>query len=287
MTIFVTGATGTTGTETVRALQKTGEHIRIGARNLDKAKAFKGNNTDFVHFDFEKPETYGPALRGCDRLFLCTPFDANAHERATMLLDAAVNEGVHHVVKLSALGADSVPGITVGRWHRIVERYLQSSGLGWTVLRPAGFMSNFGVFWGNSIKAENKIYLPIGNGKISWIDPRDVSEVAAKVLTTPGQAGRIYNLTGGEAIDTHQVAKMLSQATGRTISYVDVPETTAREGMIKAGLPGWAVDGMMGLYWIWKQGWGAAITNDVEQVLNRKPRTFAEFAKDNAQLFNA
>lgn len=175
-----------------------------------------------------------------------------------------------------------VPGVTIGRWHRIVERYLQNSGVAWTILRPNGFMSNFDNFWGATIRSEQKLYLPLGNAKTSWIDPRDVGAVAAKVLTTPGHAGKVYELTGVDAIDTNQVVKVLSEVVGKPVQYIDVPETAAVDGMKKAGIPAWMVDGLSELYAVWKKGYAAPVTLDVEKVLNRKPITFAQWAKDNA-----
>jgi uncharacterized protein YbjT (DUF2867 family) len=286
MMIFVTGATGTTGTETVKELQKTGARLRIGTRNLEKARAtLSGPNTEFVPFDFERVESYGEALRGCDRLYLTTSFTHNAHDHATALIDHALTNGVNHIVKLSALGVDYVPGIMVGRWHRIVERYLMSSGAAWTLLRPNAFMSNFGVFWGQTIKAENKVYLPLANGKVSWIDPRDVGAVAAKVITTPGHAGKIYTLTGGEPIDVNTAVRFISEAVGRNISFVDVPESAARDSMKKASMPDWAVQSMMELFSIWKNNHAAMSTMDVEMLLGRKPLGFQQFARDYVRLF--
>lgn len=285
MSIFITGGTGTTGRDTIKALQKRGATIRVGARDLAKAKALAGPGTDFVQFDYEKPETFIPAMKGCHTMLLLTGFDRFAHEQATQLIDAAAAAGVKHVVKLSAQGADSVPGIMVGRWHRTAERYLTASGLGWTVVRPGAFASNFAMFWGHSIKTEGKIYLPLGTSKVAWIDPRDTAEILAKVLTEGGHVGKVYELTGPEALDVHQVAKALSDATGKTITYVDVPEKAAAEGMKGAGMPDWAITGMGELYAVWKAGWGATVHNTTEMLLGRKGGTFAQWAKDNANLF--
>jgi uncharacterized protein YbjT (DUF2867 family) len=286
MTIFVTGATGTTGSETVKELQKLGTRIRVGVRNLEKAKTtLSGPNTEFVPFDFERPDTWGEALRGCERLYLGTAMDRLAHDHAISLIDASLTHGINHIVRLSAIGADMVPGITLGRWHRTAERYLQTSGASWTILRPAAFMSNFGLYWGSTIKTENKIYLPLGLGKVSWIDPRDVGAVAAKVLSTNLHLGKIYTLTGGESLDVNNVAKILSDVVGKTISYVDVPEMAARDSMKKMGMPDWSVQAMTELLAVFKNNYAAGVTQDVEMVLGRKALTFAQFARDYVKLF--
>jgi uncharacterized protein YbjT (DUF2867 family) len=286
MTIFVTGATGNTGSETVKELQKLGTRIRVGVRNLEKAKVtLSGPNTEFVPFDFERPDTWGEALRGCERLYLGTAMDRLAHDHAINVIDAALTHGVNNIVRLSVAGADMVPGILLARWHRTVERYLQTSGASWTILRPAAFMSNFPLYWGATIKSENKIYLPLGLGKVSWIDPRDIGAVAAKVLTTNVHAGKIYNLTGVESLDVNEVAKILSDVLGRTISYVDVPEVASRDSMKKMGMPDWTVNAMSELFSVFKQNYAAVVSRDVEMILGRKPHTLVQFAREYVKLF--
>ena len=277
--ILVTGATGTIGSSTVKALKAKGARFKVAVRSPEKARDL---GVETVAFDWDKPETFGPALQGVEKLFMLTPTTDKQDEHAKSLVDAAKKAGVKHIVKLSVIGADNEPGIMFGRAHLAGEKAIKASGIAWTMLRPTFFSENFITFYGVDPKKDSTVYLPHGQGKTVWVDPRDVGEVAAAVLTTPGHEGKTYELTGPEALDNHQVLAIFSQALGHKYNYVDVPEAAAIKGMTDMGMPKAMVDGMMELNNIIKQGWAAAPGNGVKEVLGRPARTVKDFATDYA-----
>lgn len=280
-TILVTGATGTIGSEVVKALAaKPGVTVRIGVRSAAKAEKLAADNVVPVDFDYEKPETFAAAVKGADRLFLLTPSTADQVEMARKLIDAAKEAGVKHIVKLSAIGADMEPGIQLGRWHRAVEKLVEASGISYTILRPGSFMDNFINFAPPG--PDGNIYMPLGTGAVSYIDSRDVAAVAATVLTEEGHYGKAYDLTGPEALKTDEVAKAIGEASGRDVHYVDVPDEAARKGMLDMHMPTQMVDAMMELHGISKAGYASGISPLVKQITGKAPRTFAEFARDRA-----
>jgi uncharacterized protein YbjT (DUF2867 family) len=281
-TILVTGATGTIGSRLVKELsEKAGVTVRVGARDPGKVKT--GGNVTAVAFDYAKPETIDAAVKGADRLFLLTPFSNEQVALGKKLVDAARAAGVRHVVKLSAIGCDIEPGIQLGRWHREVERHVEASGIAYTLLRPNNYMDNFINYYPPA--PDGNLYLPLGSGATSYIDARDIAAVAAAVLTSNDHQNKAYELTGGEALTAAQVAGLLSEATGRSIHHVDVPEDAAKKAMLDLGMPGWMVDAMMELHAINKAGYAAGITGHVQQITGRAPRTFREFARDYASTW--
>jgi uncharacterized protein YbjT (DUF2867 family) len=141
-------------------------------------------------------------------------------------------------------------------------------------------MQNFTNFHGVSPKKDTTIHLPQGNGKATWIDARDVGDVAAKVLTSPGHENKAYTLTGREVITTAEALAILSRIFGRQFSYVDVPEEAARHHLEGTGLPLWLVDGFLELSWLIKSGNSGEATGAVKQILGREPRTLEEWAKE-------
>lgn len=280
-TILVTGATGTIGSRLVKALAgKKDVAVRVGVRDPKKGEALTTGNVTAVALDWNKPETIAAALAGVDKAFLLTPFDDQSVRYGKSFADAAKAAGVSQLVKLSVIGSEQEPGILGGRWHREVEKYIQASGLTWTFLRPGFFMDNFIGYYPPD--AEGAIYLPIGEGAVSWIDTRDIADVAAHVLTTEGHANKAYDLTGGAALTISQAAAEIGKVTGRNIRYVDVPESAAEGAMKGMGLPGWMVQVMMELHGICKAGYASGVSPAVGELLGRPPRTFAEFAKDYA-----
>ncbi len=285
-TVLITGATGTVGSEVVKDLAATDVKVRAGVHSIIKGDRFRiFPEVELVEIDFSRPETLKAAFTGVTKVFLVTPFTADQVAMGKQFIDEAKAVGVQHIVRLSASGADAEPGIQLGRWHRAVEIYLENSGVPYTLLRPTSFMQNFVNYQGHSIQHESKIYLPQGEGQVSYIDARDIASVARVVLTESGHAGKAYDLTGPAALSVTEIAKILSEVAGRPITYVDVPEEAARESMSNAHMPTWMVDAMMELNGINKAGYGATITSNVESITGQPAHTFTEFAQDYAACF--
>jgi uncharacterized protein YbjT (DUF2867 family) len=279
--ILVTGATGTIGSEVARQLIAAGQKPRLLVRNPAKAKAFEGK-AEIFKGDLEDAASVAAALQGVDKLFLLTA-GPEGHKQEERAVDLAKAAGVKHIVKLSVIGAE-YEAITFGKWHRKAEKKIEASGLAWTFLRPGNFMSN-AFMWADTIKGQNAIYQPAGEGKSAAIDPADIAAVAVKALTTSGHEGKAYTLTGPKALSTGEQAAILSAASGRKINYVDVPPAAAADGMLKAGMPQVYVDALLELYALMKSGGGALVTNTVEEVTGRKPNTFENWSQANAAAF--
>ncbi|PYK95059.1 MAG: hypothetical protein DME36_03335 [Verrucomicrobia bacterium] len=184
---------------------------------------------------------------------------------------------------MSAIGVDT-ESFKFGEWHAAGERHIRESGLAFTFLRPNSFMQNFINYFP---PRDGVIYLPWGNGRASFVDTRDIATAAAEVLITRDHEGKTYTLTGPAALGIAEVANILSEAAGREINYVDLPESAARDGMLQAGLPQWQVDALMELHAINKQNLWSTVTSDIEEVSGKPPIEFAQFARDHAEKFRA
>jgi uncharacterized protein YbjT (DUF2867 family) len=208
----------------------------------------------------------------------------NQVEVVNAFVDAAKRAGVRHIVKLSAIGADASPPYTFAKWHAANDQHIRESGLAFTFLLPNSFMQNFMNYFP---PRDGTIYLPWGNGKASLVDTRDVAAVAAEALTSDGHEGKTYTLTGPAALGIAEVASILSETAGREITYVDVPESAARDGMLQAGVPQWQVEPILELHATNKQNRWTAVTADVEKVTGKPATAFAQFARDHAESFRA
>lgn len=282
--IVVTGATGQIGGEVVRQLAEKGEKVRALIRAPKKAAHLNHPNVMFVMGDFSDPKSLDEAFKGAKKLFLLTNGDPKQVELQHNAIEAAKRAGVEHVVKLSAMGAQKDSPVNLGRWHYQTEEELKQSGLKWTMLQPHYFIQNVGMLAG-SIKSQGAIYVPAKEGKIAMVDVRDIAAVAVAALTEPGHEGQTYVITGGEAISFQDVARQLTETTGKPVKYVDVPQEDARKAMREMGMPEWMVNDLVALYGFFAAGHGAATTDVVQRVGKATPRTFAQFAKENAELF--
>lgn len=286
-TILVTGATGTVGREVVKQLSMLdGIRVRAGVHSLIKGENLRRlPDVEVVEMEFNDPNSLHAAFTHADKVFLITPLADGQIEMAKKLVDEAKKASVKHIVKLSALGAGAEPGIQLGRWHREIERYIEQSGIPYTFLRPASFMQNFENFNATTIKEEGKIYMPIGEGKVSYIDARDIAAVAVEVLTGSGHEGQVYDLTGPEAISVEEVADTITYVTGKPVTFVDVPEDEVRQSMQKQHVPEWMANALLELYSVHRGGYASGVTGRVEDLTGCKPHTFRQFVKEYKECF--
>jgi uncharacterized protein YbjT (DUF2867 family) len=290
-TILVSGATGTVGSEVVKQLSGfSNVNIRAGARSVEKLKDLEsGDKVKGVHVDYNKPESLKEALKNVDKLFLLAPAAPNAEELESNLVNEAKKTGVRYIVKQSVLGADEDADVEIMRQHRKSEKIIEESGIPYTFLRPNEFMQNFINFHGHSIKNNNAFYLPLENAKVSVVDVRDIAAVAVKALTENGDNNRhnnkTYLITGPEALSYHQMADLLSNATGKKVSYVSISEEEARAAMKEMGMDDWLINTISELANYFKKGYASQVSSAVEEITRKEPLSFSQFANDYAQLF--
>ena len=281
--ILVTGATGTVGSEVVKQLAETGQRVRALVRDPKKAERFP-KAVEVVHGDLEKPETLAPAFAGVDKAFVVLPASPMLPAMEGNAFEAAKEGGVGHIVKLSArhVDADFMAPTPLAQWHRDSEQRLRSLGIPWTILRPGTFASNV-LAWLD--RKNNAIFLPAGDGRDSFVDPRDIAAIAVALLTLPGQDGRIYEISGSEWLSFAQVAQKMSELTGKKASYHNIPEETAKQKMLAMGMPLTLVESMLSYYVAGiRNGKMYAPTSTIRDVLGRPARSFDEWVRDHRAM---
>jgi uncharacterized protein YbjT (DUF2867 family) len=155
--------------------------------------------------------------------------------------------------------------------------------MAFTFLRPNLFMQGLLLFR-DSIAKQGRFFAPASNARISAVDVRDIAAAAA-ALTESGHEGKIYTLTGPEALTHAEMAEGLSQALGKPIAFVDVPPDALRETLTTMGVPAWQAEGLVEDYAHYRRGEAAVVEPGVEAATGQPPRTFAEFARDYANAF--
>ena len=275
--ILVIGALGNVGAEVVKHLLGTGNKVRASDMSEEKIKARFGSSVEAVRFDFTDPTTYAATFQGVEKMFLLRPpHITNIKRDMYPSIDAAKRAGVKHVVFLSLIGIENTTYVP----HYKVETYLKEINLQTTFLRCSFFMQNLSTTHRKEIKERNEIFVPVGKAKTSFIDARDIGAVAAVALTQDGHANKNYDLTGSEALDYWQAAKILSDVLGRKIQYKNPNPVYFLIETMRRGTPFMFALVMMGLYTSTRFGMAEPITNEVEKLTGRKPISFKEFAND-------
>jgi len=236
--------------------------------------------------DLGDRDSVAAALRGTEKLFLLTPPSPEIAKVEREVAEEARKAGVRHIVKLSAWGAGHPKPPTLPGWHREAEKAIEKSGVAWTHLRPNSFMQNFLMF-AEPIQTQGAFYAPAEEARVSTVDCGDIAAVAARALTEKGHEGRVYEISGPEALSHSEAAETISRVTGKTVKFVNVPDEAARKAMAAGGMPDWFADALIGLYVFFREGHGAQVTDAVEKVTKRRPRSFEQFVRDNKEAFGA
>jgi len=279
----VTGATGHIGSELLRLLSK--QNVSVQALTRDPRRAPPLPGVDWVRGDLRDVQSLQGLLRGANRMFLLTSNSEDMRSLQVNAIEAARASGVAHVVKGSALGASDHSKSPIGKAHYEVERALQESGIPWTILRPHVFMQNF-LDAAPTIAREGRIRAASGEGRIPFIDTRDIAAVAAVALTAPGHEGKKYVLTGPQALSYRDVARIIGKAVGRPVEYIAESPEEARERLVRAGSPPWMIESALALAAYQRAGGPTSeVSRAVEELLSRPPRSLAQFVQDHASVF--
>ncbi|MFC4513316.1 NAD(P)H-binding protein [Streptomyces ehimensis] len=260
--ILVLGGTGKTGSRVVRRLRAAGERVRAASRSGE------------VRFDWSDPGTWEPALAGASAVYLMAPEDPAP---VADFVGRAVAAGVGRFVALSGRGVEHT-GPDFGRGMAAGERAVRGSGVEWTVIRPNNFHQNFDEdLWHRPLR-EGRLALPTGGVPEPFVDAEDVAEVAAELLTRDGYHGRVYELSGPEALPWEAAVATIARAAGRPIRFVELaPEEYAAE-LRAEGWPEETVAGLGAMFAAQRAGHMAVPTDDVLRVLGREPRGLGVYA---------
>lgn len=268
--IVVTGATGNVGRPLVRALVDAGERVTAVSRRISARDVPAGTGTRHHQADLAEPGRLAPALDGAKALFLLTSGDfMAAGGDLGAVLDVVRESGVRRVVLLSS------QGVGTGDHPPVLEDAVKASGLQWTMLRPGAFHSN-ALQWADLIRTRREVAAPFGDVALPTVDPADIAEVAAVALREPGHDGEVYELTGPAAVSPRQQTAAIEEVLGEAVRFVELTRAEARERML-AFMPEPVVESTLGML-------GAPpaalrrVSPDVERVLGRPARSFAEWA---------
>lgn len=279
--ILITGASGNVGKEVFKQIAQTGVEVRAAFQSVSKASGIPAG-VEIVSLDYNRAETLQAALKGVDRVFLVGPPNAQLTALERKAMEAIAHSDVRQVVKLSAMGGREA---IFPRQHAESEDYIRSTGVPYTFLRPNGFMQNMANYNAPTINTQNAFYGSEGDGRVSHIDIRDVAAVAVKALTEDGHVGKAYTLTGPEALTNKEIAQILSDELGREIRFINLSPPQLKEALLSGGVPEWNADALLDLQRLYREDKATTVTRDVEQILGRKPISFAQFFRDYRSAF--
>jgi uncharacterized protein YbjT (DUF2867 family) len=281
---LIIGATGRVGSRLVELLLEQDGQVRAATRSPSHASTRFPSSVETVEFDYNRPETFASAVEGVSKVFLVVrPGDNHSDQAAMPLIDVAKQAGVRLFVNLTAMGVERDETFML----RVLEKYVESSGIPYVHLRPNWFMQNFdsGPMYAD-IRSTGALHLPAADAKLSFIDARDIASVAAAVMSDPRHEGKAYTLTGGESLDHYEIVDVLSRVSGKAISYVSLSEEAAQGALKSAGVAADLIDRWTNFYRIVRAGLCASVSPAVEEILGRPAIRFEQYARDNAGVWS-
>ncbi|MBT3170572.1 MAG: SDR family oxidoreductase [Rhodospirillaceae bacterium] len=282
--ILLTGATGTTGQETVRQLLEKNVPFRVMTRDIARAKTVLGPDLDYVAGDFAQPETLAAAFDGITRLSLLCAFAEKMVALELNAVAAAKRAGISHIVKMSAIGSAPDAPTKIRRWHGEIEQRIEREGFAYTNLWPNAFMQNFRRF-APFIKRDGVFYAALGESRVALVDVVDVAAVTVAALTEDGHEEQTYEITGPRAYSYSECAEILSRVLNKTVRFESVSMAASHKALVDAGMPTMLADALIEIDQMFIDGFGAPVTDVVDRVVSRPPRSFEDFARDNIASF--
>ncbi|MER7699993.1 MULTISPECIES: SDR family oxidoreductase [unclassified Streptomyces] len=238
MSIVVTGATGALGRLVVDALLATVPASEVVAvvRDKEKAAALAARGVELRIADYDRPETLTGAFRAGDRVLLISGSAVGRRvPQHAAVIDAAKAAGVAQLAYTGILGGPEAD-FTLADEHRTTERLILDSGLPYTFLRNGWYTENYTANLA-PVLAHRAVVANAGDGRVASAARADYAAAAAVALTGEGHLGASYELSGDTAWSFSEYAALLSELTGETIAYRNVPAAAHQEILVGAGLP--------------------------------------------------
>jgi uncharacterized protein YbjT (DUF2867 family) len=278
--ILLAGGTGTVGREIVKGLIARGLAPRVLSRDPDSARRLLGASVEVVLGDLMHPASLTDALRGVDVAYVATTPGPDLDVQESNFVEAALAARLRRVVKLSGYGTDQATD-RIHRCHAVSERHLKSSGLGYVILQPVMFMSN--LLWEAESIKKGAIASTFGDGRMSFVDARDVAELALLALTAADQPDAVWGFGGPEALSYDDVAATFSRVLGRRVEHVRLDGEAFRRAA--AQLPEIVIEAITSSAAMAQKGKYEVSDQLIEDRLGRRARSLADWIAEHRAAF--
>ena len=277
--ILVTGANGNVGRHTVEVLKNKDANFIAGVNSGSI------DGVENINIDYANIASLETAMQGISTVFLVLPNHPDMVQWGRNIIAAAKNKGVKHIVRSSGSLAKADSSLQIIELLTATDNDLKESGIDYTITAPQFFMQNFINFFGEDYKS-GTIYQPAAEGKIGWVDLRDIGAVNAEVLINPeNYKGKTLTITGSENLSYTEAVNQMNNVLGKDAQYVVIPDEAAVDAMTELQFPPFIIDLMISLNHTIVGGLAEETTNTVEEITGQKPISFKQFVEDNKAVW--
>ncbi len=271
MTVAVTGASGQLGRLVAEGLLDVLDpsEVVLVTRSPEKLADLPA---DVRHGDFDDPASLASAFAGVDRVLLISTDAIGARVAGHVAaMTAAVAAGVQHIAYTSfGNPSDDNPAIVAAE-HRATEDALRASGAAWTLLRH-GVYAEMQLDAAAAAVATQTLLTNAGDGRSAYVSRQDCAAAAVAVMTGEGHEGKIYDITGPEALDADDLAAVFAALGGREVEVVRLADDGWVAAMVEhAGMPEPTARAYATFGAAQRAGYAAVVTDTVQRLTGRAP----------------
>ncbi|WP_378734413.1 SDR family oxidoreductase [Nocardia brasiliensis] len=237
MTVAVTGASGQLGRLVVQALLREGSTPVVAiVRDPRKVADLAERGAEVRQASYDDVAALDRAFTGVDRVLLVSGnvFGARVSQH-TNVIRAAERAGVDLLAYTSIPRATENP-LILAQEHIGTEAVLANAAVPHVLLRNSWYWENYVPELAHAVET-GVLYGAAGDGRVAGAARADFADAAAKVLTTDGHAGQVYELGGDEHLTSADLAQAMSQASGKPVRYENLSEADYVAALERAGTP--------------------------------------------------
>ncbi|GGM38208.1 NAD(P)H-binding protein [Promicromonospora citrea] len=277
--IVVTGATGRLGSQVVeRLLERVpADSLGVSVRDAARAAHLAGRGVRVREADFTRPATLGAVFEGADTVLVVSPSIAGpgAAAASRAAVDHAVAAGARRILYTSHQAASPDSRFAAQPTHAAVEEHLREVPARTTALRHGFYASTLERYAPRALET-GELRVP-EDGPFSWSDHADLAEADAVALTDPGTPdGPTPPLTAPDLLDLADVARVLTDLTGRTVRRVVVDDEEWVADQVALGVPRPAAEFVLGMFRAARRGDFAVAGPFLEELIGRRPVSVRE-----------
>ncbi len=263
------------------------DSLIASVRTPAKAKHFAEMGVEVRHADYDDIDSMKEAFEGTDVLSLIptlAPIEPRMIQH-TNAVEAAKAAGVGRVVFSSFATASPESKFHVAPFIVFAESKLRESRLDWTILRSGMYLDPI-ADWIPELVSMGRLPYPVKEGKVAYISRDDLARATAAACTGEGHAGRIYELTGAEALSMTKLAEIISEVTGKPIRFDSITDEEYA-GICRTGkeeVPEIIIPMLTTLYHAVDNGEFEQVTDHVEKLTGRPPEPVASYLRSALDL---
>ncbi|RUU51966.1 SDR family oxidoreductase [Mesorhizobium sp. M2C.T.Ca.TU.002.02.1.1] len=288
-TLLVTGASGQLGRAVINHLlgaQKIAPSSIIATtRDPENLADLAALGIAVRAADFNDRTSLEKAFAGADRVLIISTGDLDLktgrrlkqHQAAVAAAQAA---GVSHLLYTSMPNPEPGSPVLFAGDHHGTEQAIKASGIPYTIFRNGWYQENLFMSLPHAISA-GKWYTSAADGRIAHGARDDMAAAIAAGLASGSKESRIYTLTGPQAYTTNEIAALVSEVTGKPLEVIQLPDDALTEGVKAAGVPEDFARIIVSFDANTRAGRIAEVTDAVEKLSGRKPRTLKQFLEAN------